>query len=276
MMKSSRVWIPGVVSLFLALGASAWAGPRVQLVSDIDDTIKITNVQDKSEAARNGLSSKKAFAGMAALYRAWRESAAVETQEPVYLSSSPTFLRDRLRDFLSENGFPAGVLQLRSWVSDGLTGPQYKHREMKRLGERLDSRGWLLVGDDTQDDPAVYERFAREQAPKHDVLATYIRDVRVLAPLAGQMTFRTAFDVAALEWMAGRLTEAAALDVGRATLEADEELFQPRFVRCRADEPGAIPFTPDLAVVAEAIEARWARLCARTRAAIEPEAVPAL
>lgn len=249
---------------FLVLwSASAWAGPAIRIVSDLDDTVKVTNVQNKGEAARNGVNGRTPFAGMAELYRAWANDEAADFDSLTFLSGSPAFLREQIELFLGMHRFPSGPVILRNWFKDGFTGIDYKHRAMKRLGDRASAGPWILVGDDTEYDPEVYAQFEIEQAPKHVVAATYIRAVTGRAIADGQVSFQTAFGIAAREWSLGRLSEAAAIRVGRETLKAPSHEFRPYFVRC-AHPTSAVPgLTPELTAIDRAVARRWSESCAR-------------
>ena len=87
---------------------------RVQLVepqgrsviSDIDDTIKITGVGDpQAMLANTFLRPLRPVPGMATLYRQWADRGAVFH----YVSASPWQLYAPLADFLAAEQFPAGT-----------------------------------------------------------------------------------------------------------------------------------------------------------------------
>jgi hypothetical protein len=83
----------------------------ISVVSDIDDTIKISNVGNREELLR--LTFTRPFEpvpGMARAYAAWAERGAVFH----YLSSSPWQLYPALESFRHNQGFPAGAYHLKN------------------------------------------------------------------------------------------------------------------------------------------------------------------
>jgi len=228
-MHAKRV-ILGFVSAILLSAASAQAGQPFVVVSDIDDTVKIINVHDKPEAAWNGLFSKKMFLGMAELYRGWVANSDASRDKLVFLSGSPTFLRKRLTKVLGETGFPSARLILKNWFGGGNT-KTYKLQAMNELAQQL-PESFVMVGDDTEYDPAVYTEFAKSQAPGKS-LPIYIRQIRGVELPSGAQPFNTAFDIAFAEVEAGRLSVSDAIAVGERILTAQKpELLFPHYAYC--------------------------------------------
>src|SRR5689334_16285976 len=99
-----------VMPLFFAsmLAPWAWASPSYFLISDIDDTAKITNVLDRKESAWNALFSEATFSGMETLYRWMARESGVPSGSRiaplVFLSGSPTVLRNHLERTFKEAG----------------------------------------------------------------------------------------------------------------------------------------------------------------------------
>jgi hypothetical protein len=84
----------------------------VSVVSDIDDTIKLSHVRDKAELLQNTfLRPFRAVEGMAKLYGAWAADGAAFH----YVSSSPWQLIEPLEEFRQAEGFPAGSFHLRTF-----------------------------------------------------------------------------------------------------------------------------------------------------------------
>jgi phosphatidate phosphatase APP1 len=77
------------------------------VISDIDDTIKITQVHDRKATLRNTfLEPFRPVPGMADLYNSWAQKTGAQF---CYVSASPWQLYSPLADFIRSNGFPAGV-----------------------------------------------------------------------------------------------------------------------------------------------------------------------
>lgn len=165
---------------------SAWSqllpDDGISVVSDIDDTIKITNVLDKEEMLANTfLRLWQAVPGMAAAYRRWAEQGVAFH----YVSASPLPLLSALGELATREGFPRGSLALRPfrWV-DGtaleLLDPSesYKRAVIFALVESFERRAFVLVGDTGERDPEIYADVARRFPGR--VRAIYVRD-----PVAG-------------------------------------------------------------------------------------------
>jgi phosphatidate phosphatase APP1 len=167
--KSGRA-VDGKVQL---IGSSG-----VSIVSDIDDTIKVSNVNDKPELARNTfVRDFTSVAGMAALYRQWEGGGATFH----YVSGSPYQLYPDLAEMVTRDQFPAGSFHLRHFRLFDRSVLQFfgnpKTFKLKTIGPLLDQfkkRNFILVGDSGEMDPEVYEELARD----HDnVKAILIREV---------------------------------------------------------------------------------------------------
>ncbi len=187
----------------------------VSVVSDIDDTIKISGVGNKEELLANTfLRPFAAVPGMAAAYRCWAARGAVFC----YLSASPWQLFPALRDFLHCADFPTGSLELRTFrLKDRsffnlFTSPRaYKLPRLQRLLARFPERRFVLVGDSGEQDPEIYAELARTHPGQ--VAAIYIRDLTgspataarcaaVFRPLSGVrwQLFRDGADLPANGW----------------------------------------------------------------------------
>lgn len=223
-------------ALFIAAATpfSHAADQQLLLVSDIDDTLKITHVDDKDRAVWNGVFTTRAFAGMAELYRGIVQDTGAEV---VYLSSSPAVLRPRIADLLRKNGFPAGMLVLRTLKSPR-DRREYKLDALNSLAQ-ITSASMILVGDDTQQDPEIYEEFMRSHPAQ--VASIHIRRIRARALPAPAQGFYSSFQLGASEYLAGRLKRGNALGVGRALLAARRGFVLPEFAACPEEYTNNLP-----------------------------------
>ena len=153
--------------------------PRgVSVVSDIDDTIKVSNVRQRRELLLNTFVRPfKPVPGMGDTYRRWATNSGTAFH---YVSASPWQLAPVLGEFLTRDGFPAGTLQLRTlrWRKElfgGYSPDTHKRTEIGRLLAMFPEREFVLVGDSGERDPEIYGTLAREHPGR--IRAIYIRDV---------------------------------------------------------------------------------------------------
>lgn len=186
------------------------------LLSDLDDTIKISHTQSKLVTVYRGLFRSSAFAGMAVLYR--EILACHQDSSFMIVSSSPPAIRRRIENFLLLNGFPAAKITLRDWIRQS----SIAHYKLNAIlaATKKSPHPVLLVGDDTEHDPEVLAEVARQLPEK--VLARYIRVVRGRELPEGTIGFYTAFDIACAEFAAGRLGSEQVLKVGETLLKAEK------------------------------------------------------
>jgi len=123
------------------------------------------------------------FAGVAAFYQALRRGTGESLNPIFYVSSSMWNLYDMLYDFFVVRGIPLGPLFL---VDAGITREQFimpGHRRHKiaaieTLLATYPNLKFILIGDSTQKDPAIYLEIIEKHPGR--ILASYIRDVALL------------------------------------------------------------------------------------------------
>ncbi len=139
----------------------------LSIISDIDDTIKISNVSDKKELIRNTfLRPFKAAPGMATIYRRWQRTPATVFH---YVSASPWQLYPELKDFMDKAGFPRGLFYMKDfrWKDSSFLNlfadpVEYKMNILESILKRYPQRQFILVGDSGEKDPEVYAKLARK------------------------------------------------------------------------------------------------------------------
>ena len=139
---------------------------RFGLVSDIDDTVISTHLPRMMLAAYNTFvrheGTRHVVMGMAPMYRALLEE---HPQAPVvYVSTGAWNTAPTLARFLRTQGFPLGPLMLTDWGPTNTgwfrSGQEHKRASLDRLAHDFPNVRWLLVGDDGQHDPKIYQDFA--------------------------------------------------------------------------------------------------------------------
>ena len=156
----------------------------LSVISDIDDTVKVTNVADRRELLANTLLREFcAVPGMADVYRHWQ----AEGTAFHYVSSSPWQLATCLGGFLRDAGLPSGSMHLKLFRlkdSTPLGRLPSRKRSKRRIIEHIlgdfPRRRFLLVGDSGERDPEVYAEVARRHADR--VAGVAIRQVPGKAP----------------------------------------------------------------------------------------------
>jgi phosphatidate phosphatase APP1 len=224
-------------------------------VSDIDDTIKITHVRSATGRLLRTTFKVRSFTGMRELYQHLVQPD--KGDQIVYLTGAPQILSPLVKDFLEDHHFPEGKVILRP-NRDSRTLEDYKFESIVKLMNQTES-DFILIGDDTQSDPQAYQR-AFEFDPGR-VLGVYIHRIIGSRLNSGWYGFLTAFDVARIEYLMGRLPATDALEVGQLIL--DEKKFQkviPGFAYCPSRKINEL-FNQEIRMMNEAILRRIERVC---------------
>ncbi|MBT3236489.1 MAG: DUF2183 domain-containing protein [Bdellovibrionales bacterium] len=211
-----------------ALGLEDSNYRNITIISDLDDTIKITNTTDAWSTIGNALYSTDIFSGTNLLYRKM-----VPKDKGFYLlSASPTFLLSKVVRLLTTHNMPKADITLRNIINQR-NKRAYKLNAVRRMiGNSPESEQFILLGDDSNLDPEVYGQIVQENPGR--ILSVYIHPVkgRDLGTLTGIKTFHTPFDIALYEEMAGRLDTQWVLDLGLEMLRAPAKLLYPNFMSC--------------------------------------------
>ena len=183
--KSESRTFEGVIRLVAPRGLS--------VISDIDDTVKVSNVGDRRGLLENTfLLDFKPAPGMAATYRNWTP---VVTSFH-YVSSSPWQLYQPLQTFLDRNRFPWATFSLKAVRFRDETlfdlfkkGTETKPAQLVEILDRYPDRQFVLVGDSGEQDPEVYAGLMRDRPDQ--VLSIFIRNVS--AETSDSERFQAAF-----------------------------------------------------------------------------------
>ncbi|KAG9231322.1 hypothetical protein BJ875DRAFT_506751 [Amylocarpus encephaloides] len=159
------------------------------VISDIDDTIKVTQTSDPIGILRSTfVADATPVSGMPELY-AYLQTLITNTSPWFYLSASPYNLYLFLSGF-RQRYFPQGTMVLRdsSWMNLGgllsnltLGTQQYKVAEMDKMNSWLPKRRMICIGDSTQSDPESYgEIFRKYPGWVHVILIRKVTDIASL------------------------------------------------------------------------------------------------
>ena len=155
-------------------------GPTgLSIVSDIDDTAKISNVTDRKLLLEYTFLRDFAPApGMADLYAQW----ASQDASFHFVSSSPWQLYAPLEEFLEASDFPWATFSLKAVRFRDETlfdlfkeGTETKPAAIKAILQNYPGRKFILVGDSGEQDPEVYAELMREFPEQ--IIEIYIRNV---------------------------------------------------------------------------------------------------
>ena len=141
----------------------------LSIISDIDDTVKISDVLDHRRLIDNTF--LQAFAPVLGMNTRYQQLSQ-QTNEPVsgfhFVSSSPWQLYAPLVEFLRDADFPWATLSLKAIRFRDMTlfdlfkpGTATKPDQIRAILDRFPRRQFVLIGDSGEQDPEVYAEIAR-------------------------------------------------------------------------------------------------------------------
>ena len=156
----------------------------LSVISDIDDTVKISNVTDKKKLLEyTFLLDFEAAPGMANQFRNW----SADGVSFHFVSSSPWQLYSPLTEFLDGARFPWATLSLKAVRFRDETlfdlfkkGTETKPAAIEKILVAYPGRKFILVGDSGEQDPEVYAAMLRKYPEQ--VRSVYIRNVTQESP----------------------------------------------------------------------------------------------
>ena len=177
-----------IFCLLFSLSALA----QISVISDLDDTIKIT------EAGGNptDIIGDDIYTGMSDFF----VGAKGYSTSLHILSASPTFMGPIIKRTLKKRGIEYKSLILRG----NLAEEKFKYK-VRKIREILDatSDDFVLIGDDLGQDPEAYSEIKKLYPGR--VLAIYIHIVNGRAITADAIPYWTSFDLFLREQIAGRM-----------------------------------------------------------------------
>ncbi len=165
----------------------------LSIISDVDDTIKHTQVRDHEAMLRNTfLRDFEPVPGMPELYRDF----AAKGVAFHYVSGSPWQLYPALTTLFGTDGYPLGSFHLKYFrLTDSsalnmlLSQEQTKTEAIEPILAAFPQRRFIVIGDSGEQDPEIYGKIARKH-PKQ-IVAICIRNVTGEKP--DNERFRKAF-----------------------------------------------------------------------------------
>lgn len=136
------------------------------VICDVDDTVMNTALPRPFVAAWNSFvlneHARSATPGMAVMMD--RLHKAHSAAPFMYLSTGAWNVTPTLCRFLHRHGYPKGTFLLTDWGPTPdrwfRSGAQHKVNSLRRLASEFPHMRWILIGDDGQRDPEIYNGFA--------------------------------------------------------------------------------------------------------------------
>lgn len=183
-----------LLSFLFIFSLSSLAGTRI--VSDLDDTIKVTH-SDGWRAIYFSLFTKRAFAGQPELYKYMRDRA----ESLMVLSASPRILMKRVQNTLNKFEIPFDSIVLRNTAKEK---DKIKYKVAAIEKELLSNQDdYILIGDDIGKDPEAYQ-VIKDKYPNR-VLDIYIRPMKNRTLPSAQIPYISSYDIARNEYLKGRM-----------------------------------------------------------------------
>ncbi|QLY26703.1 phosphatase domain-containing protein [Bdellovibrio sp. KM01] len=159
-----------LMGMILVLFLTATSEAKILVISDIDDTLKVSHILSKLGSATSAFDDDSKFVGMAEIFQDLESSHS--DIEFHYVSLAPQVLMgEQHEDFLEENHFPVTELHMNKGIKQD---PELKQKVIRRL--LLDKKPELVLyfGDNGQFDAIVYDQMAKEFS--RIPALTYIRE----------------------------------------------------------------------------------------------------
>jgi len=152
----------------------------ILVISDIDDTVKVTEVfKGESMVVRNTFVNPfKAVPGMPELFQKWEEELGASFS---FVSNSPFEFQEPLYDFLMKSGFPIATMELRPLKTPKDQRATFKADSIEKILKQFPQRRVLLVGDSGERDPYIYAELLRNHPQQ--IAKIFIRQVHPSKPV---------------------------------------------------------------------------------------------
>ncbi len=191
-----EVWLPGSENPHVTTAEVLRNDltPAVVVISDVDDTVFISNTAKllgmiKTALMGNAL-TRQIFPGVPDLYETLRNGPGGSGSNPIaYVTSSPWNLHSLMERIFRHRKVPAGAYFMTDW---GIThdnwlkepNPIHKRRAILKIMRWFPDAPVVLLGDSSQHDAEIYTRIAREHPQR--IAAIAIRDVTMFGESGGE------------------------------------------------------------------------------------------
>ena len=215
--------------LMLVISISSFS-QNIAIISDYDDTYRITNTTKKMNMYWNALLTKRVFVGMDSLYSLFEK----KFDTIFFVSNSPEMIRKKIKKNLKKHGLTKYQLFLYE------EGEKFKHKYQSISGiiKRHPNKKFILLGDDSTEDHLVYAKIAKDFPDA--IHRIYIRPVMNRKTEKGIYRFYSAYDIAFYETEDKIISEENALKIGSQILNSKKQKnVLPKFL-----SSPATPYVP--------------------------------
>ncbi|MBA2406063.1 MAG: DUF2183 domain-containing protein [Bdellovibrionales bacterium] len=167
--------------LTLMLNCQFLLAKELVIISDLDETLRIANIENKAKAGLKLVSGVKPYQGLVKIFQE------IKAKNPdaifYYLSNSYPFLYKGDK-WVAENDLPEGKV-LQRCLKD--KSDEFKPRKLKEIAAAHPYATFLMFGDNVEHDPKFYRKFLAE-TQIIDV-QVFIRDARLIFTQEENMTY---------------------------------------------------------------------------------------
>jgi hypothetical protein len=240
---------------------------KTVILSDIDDTLKISHVGSKWDAFRRAYRTELDFSGMRDLLMFLGTE--IEGAEFHYVSNAPaSLMTDSHSRFLAEWKYPAGRLRLRDNLFEG----NHKLVTITNLLEVEKPETAILIGDNSELDGLVYNELAKKfprirffqfiriaytSGPDHVYYPLFPNQVGFVSPVEIALTLNAAGEIPSTE--TSEFTKKQQFKVAQAEDVAWGPGYFPDWMDCRDFRWQQSSFSGELKNYNEKIKARCGR-----------------
>lgn len=211
-------------SIFSFFITTSWARPLV-VISDLDDTLKITQVQSSGRAVWNGIFTRKVFTGIPLLWNSLQSY----SHSSYVLTSSPDQLRFNIEKLFQKYDMQVDALITRN-VFQQRDSFVYKYQAIQNIMQDHPESQFILMGDNTDQDDEVYQRIQNEHPQR--VVAIYMHKVKATKIPSGQIPWITTFDIAYEEFLADRMSYSEAVAIFDLIMQSSLKKLIPTKLYC--------------------------------------------
>lgn len=212
-----------ILSALLGLSFNSFAG--IQIVSDLDDTIKVTNSDNLLDSFGYGAARRKVYIGMPEFLAGARSYVNALS----LVTASPRVLEKNVKRLLKKHHIEAENIIL----NGNIKRPghiEFKTNAIRKIMAETDDQ-FIFLGDDVGDDPEIFDMLMKEFPGR--VLASYIHNVKDREVPESVILYYTTYELAVKEAIAGRLSKDSVTSVANAFLQQDDlESAFPEFSFC--------------------------------------------